>query len=171
MQTYELIRSGRRTVALEITPDGRVLVRAPRRMPQTEIDTFVQRHTSWLETHLARQKVRAAAHPEPDAAWRAALIERAKAVLPARVAHYGTIMGLTPAGVRITDARRRFGSCSGKNRLCFSWRLMLYPPEAVDYVVVHELAHILHKNHGPAFYACIAAVLPDYKARIRLLRD
>ena len=171
MQTYELIRSGRRTVALEITPDGRVLVRAPHRMPRMEIDTFVQRHTSWLETHLARQKARAAAHPEPDAARRAALIERAKAVLPARVAHYGAIMGLTPAGVRITDARRRFGSCSGKNRLCFSWRLMLYPPEAVDYVVVHELAHILHKNHGPAFYACIAAVLPDYKARIRLLRD
>ena len=171
MQAYELIRSGRRTVALEITPDGRVLVRAPHRMPRMEIDTFVQRHTSWLETHLARQKVRAAAHPEPDADRRAALIEQAKAVLPARVAHYGAIMGLTPAGVRITDARRRFGSCSGQNRLCFSWRLMLYPPEAVDYVVVHELAHILHKNHGPAFYACIAAVLPDYKARIRLLRD
>ena len=80
-------------------------------------------------------------------------------------------MGLTPTGVRITGARRRFGSCSAKNSLCFSWRLMLYPQAAVDYVVVHELAHIAHKNHGPAFYACIAAVLPDYKARIRLLKD
>lgn len=57
-----------------------------------------------------------------------------------------------------------------KNGLCFSWRLMQYPPEAVDYVVVHELAHIVHKNHGNAFYALIGSVLPDYPARRALLR-
>ena len=79
-------------------------------------------------------------------------------------------MGLTPAGISITGAEKRFGSCSGKNRLCFSWRLMLYPPEAVDYVVVHELAHIRHKNHGRDFYALVASILPDYRQREALLR-
>ena len=80
-------------------------------------------------------------------------------------------MGLTPAGVRITGAQKRFGSCSGQNRLCFSWRLMLYPPEAIDYVVVHELAHIHHHNHGPAFYALVEQYMPDYRQRQALLRQ
>lgn len=79
-------------------------------------------------------------------------------------------MGLTPAGIKITSAEKRFGSCSAKDSLCFSYRLMLYPPDAVDYVVVHELAHIRHKNHGKQFYALIAQVMPDYKERERLLK-
>ena len=91
-------------------------------------------------------------------------------LLPGRVAHYSRIMGLTPTGITVTGAEKRFGSCSGKNRLCFSWRVMLYPPEAIDYVVVHELAHIKHKNHGREFYALVASVLPDYRHRENILQ-
>lgn len=90
--------------------------------------------------------------------------------IPPKVRHYSTIMGLRPTGIRITSARTRFGSCSGKNSLCFSWRLMGYPEEAVDYVVVHELAHIVHKNHGPDFWALVGQYMPDYKRRRALLR-
>ena len=79
-------------------------------------------------------------------------------------------MELKPAGIKITSAQKRFGSCSGKNSICYSWRLMLYPPEAIDYVVVHELAHIVHKNHSAKFYALVAKYLPDYKERENLLR-
>ena len=79
-------------------------------------------------------------------------------------------MGLEPTGVKITSAKKRFGSCSAKNSICYSWRLMLYSKEAIDYVVVHELAHIAHKNHGPQFYALIEKYLPDYKEREKLLR-
>ena len=80
-------------------------------------------------------------------------------------------MGVQPAGIAITGARKRFGSCSGKNRICFSWRLMAYPEAAIDYVVVHELAHIRHKNHGPDFYAFVQEILPDWRERRALLRD
>ena len=80
-------------------------------------------------------------------------------------------MGLVPAGIKITSARTRFGSCSGKNSICFSWRLMLYPPEAIDYVIVHELAHIRHHDHSLAFYALIEQYLPDWKARMKLLKE
>ena len=90
--------------------------------------------------------------------------------IPPKVRHYAAIMGLRPTGIRITSARTRFGSCSGKNSLCFSWRLMEYPEEAVDYVVVHELAHIVHKNHGPDFWALVGQHMPDYKRRRALLR-
>ena len=92
------------------------------------------------------------------------------ALAGAVVAHYAARMGVCPCGITVTGARTRFGSCSPKNRLCFSWRLMQYPDAAIDYVVVHELAHIVHKNHGAAFYAAIASVLPNYQDRIRLLK-
>lgn len=170
MPDYELIRSNRRTLALEVR-DGTVRVRAPQRLPRAQIDAFVQGHAAWIEKSLARQRARRDAHPEPDETQRSEHIRRAKEILPERVAYYANAMGLHPAGVTITGARTRFGSCSAKGRLCFSWRLMQYPPEAVDYVVVHELAHLVHRNHGPEFYALIERYLPDYKARRKLLRE
>lgn len=168
---YQLIRSARRTVALEVTREGQVIVRAPQRMPQSQIDAFFEAHQDWLRTHLARQQARLEAHPEPDAARQKFLIDQAAEVLPKKVAYYGEIMGLRPTGITITGARTRFGSCSPKNRLCFSWRLMEYPEDAIDYVVVHELAHLVHRNHGPEFHALVASVLPDHVRRRALLRE
>ena len=134
METYELIRSGRKTLALEITRDCRVVVRAP---TQAEIG---------------------------------ALKEKARQVLPPKIAYYSEKMGLFPTGVRITSARTRYGSCSGKNSLCFSCFLMNCPDAAMDLVVVHELCHIQVKNHGPDFYALLEQVLPDWRERKKLLR-
>jgi len=166
MTPYLLKRSRRRTVSLEITPEGAVLVRAPLQMPRTDIDRFVASHEQWIETHMARRRPVCQPTEEEIARLRA----EARARLPERVAYWSEHMGVTPAGLKITSARTRFGSCSGKNSLCFSLFLMRYPPEAIDYVVVHELAHILHKDHSPRFYACVARYLPDYKERIRLLK-
>ena len=73
--------------------------------------------------------------------------------------------------MKITSARKRFGSCGPENGLCFAWRLMRYPAAAIDYVVVHELAHIVHKDHSRAFYGLIAQVLPDYRERAALLKN
>lgn len=168
--TYEIVRSRRRTVALEVTREGRVLVRAPLRMPQGEIKRFVASHAAWLEKAQAKVAARQAAHPPLTEQETAALRQRAKELLPDRVAHYAAIMGVTPKSVKITSARTRFGSCSGKNGICFSLYLMQYPEEAIDYVVVHELAHIRHHDHSPAFYAEVAKVLPDYKERMKLLK-
>ena len=168
--TYEIVRSRRRTVALEVTREGRVLVRAPLRMPQGEIERFVASHAAWLEKAQAKVAARQAAHPPLTEQETAALRQRAKELLPGRVAHYAAIMGVTPTSVKITSARTRFGSCSGKNGICFSLYLMQYPEEAIDYVVVHELAHIRHHDHSPAFYAEVAKVLPDYKERMKLLK-
>ena len=110
MQPYELIRSGRRTLALELR-GGRVIVRAPYRTSQAAIDRFVAVHADWIARGLAKQEARAAAHPEPTDAERAAYIRQAKAYLPQRVAYYSERMGLYPTQVRITGARTRFGIC------------------------------------------------------------
>lgn len=113
----------------------------------------------------------------PGGGWNAALpaavrLYRALAreELGARLAHWSGVTGAVPAGWSISAAAKRWGSCSGKNRLCFSWRLVLAPPEAVDYVIVHELAHISHHNHSRAFWDEVARWLPDYKKREALLR-
>lgn len=168
--TYRLIRSRRRTVALEITREGEVVVRAPLRMPQRDIDAFVSSKQRWLAEHLARQKAYRQAHPALTDQEKEALRRRAKAYLPQRVEYYAALMGVTPTAVHITSARTRFGSCSGKNSISFSLYLMQYPAEAIDYVVVHELAHIRHHDHSPAFYAEVAKIMPDYRQRQALLR-
>lgn len=168
--SYRLIRSNRKTLSLEVTQDLEVLVRAPMYTSDATVKTFFHKHTAWLQKHYAQMETRRMAHPEPSPAQVEALQKAAKAHLPERVEHYARLMDLAPTGISITNAKTRFGSCSAKNRLCFSWRLMAYPPAAVDYVVVHELAHIVHKNHGPDFYALIATILPDWKSRRQLLR-
>ena len=171
MESYELIRSHRRTLALEITRDCRVLVRAPLRLSQAKIDAFVESHAAWIETHLEQQRQRMASTPPPPTqADIAALKAKARAVLPEKVAYWSEKMGIRPTGLKITTARKRYGSCSGKNSLCFSCFLMDCPEEAIDLVVVHELCHIREKNHGPRFYALLGQYLPDYKERKKLLR-
>jgi len=170
MVSYELIRSRRKTLALEITPDCRVLVRAPLHLAQNRIDAFVERHTDWIERHLEQQRQKTARMPPPTEAEIEALKAKARAILPEKVAFWSQKMGLTPTGLKITTARKRFGSCSGKNSLCFSCFLMRYPEEAVDLVVVHELCHIKVKNHSRDFYALLEQVLPDHKERKKLLK-
>ena len=168
---YQLIRSRRKTLALEITREAKLVVRAPLRCPQRTIDRFLQEKEGWIVTHLAQMQARRQAHPEPTAEQEAALRQQAKEVLPPLVARWAEVMGVEPTGITVTGARSRFGSCSAQNRLCFSFRLMDYPMEAVEYVVVHELAHIRHKNHSAAFYAEVEAYLPDWRERRELLRN
>ena len=170
MEPYELIRSRRKTLALEITGDCRVVVRAPMRMSEKRIQAFVERHEDWIIQHLERQRQKAAAPPPPPTAEEIeAMKARARAELPPKVAFWSDKMGLIPTGFKVTTAKKRYGSCSGKNSLCFSCFLMNCPEEAVELVVVHELCHIREKNHGPGFYALLERYLPDWRERKKLL--
>jgi len=169
--TYTLIRSRRRTLAIEITRDCRVLVRAPMRTSAAAIEAFAAKHAAWVARHLERQRQRAAAPPPPTAEEISALKAAARTVLPEKVAYWSQKTGLIPTGIKITSAQKRYGSCSGKNSLCFSCFLMRCPEDAIDLVVVHELCHIQEKNHGPRFYALLARYLPDYQERKKLLKQ
>lgn len=171
MIEYRLVRANRRTLGLEVTRELEVVVRAPLRLPQREIDRFVEQHRGWIQKKLAVQQRRRenplyeAVSPEREQELR----RRAKEYLLGRVAHYAALMGVTPTGFKVTSAKQRLGSCSGKNSLCFSWRVMLYPPQAIDYVVVHELAHIRHHNHSRDFWGFVERTMPDYRDRQSLL--
>lgn len=172
METYKLIRSDRRTLSMELSPEGELILRAPRRMPLSHIENFIASHGDWIVRH--REKIRRRAefdetHFSSEEQIQS-LIARAKEILPEKTEYWAKVMGVTPAGVRINRAQKRFGSCSAENRIAYSYRLMAYPEEAIDYVVVHELSHIRHKNHSPEFYAFLARFLPDYRRREAILK-
>ena len=170
MEDYTLIRSKRKSIGIRVCSDGSVQVRAPLHLSGKSIDDVVEKHSGWIAEQRERLRARAESFPEPSEAERLELIHRARELIPPLVEKYAAIMAVQPAAITITSARTRFGSCSGNNRLSFSWRLMRYPVETVEAVVVHELCHIVHKNHRKEFYVLLRSVLPDYDERTEILK-
>ncbi len=171
MTEIKIIRSKRKTLSLEVKENGEVILRAPFWCCEKTINAFISEKNDWLKSAVERQKKISENEIQLDDKRIAELKKSAKILLPERVRYYSRIMGVEPTGIKITSAQKRFGSCSTKNSICFSYILMLYPQEAIDYVVVHELAHIRFHNHGKEFYNFIESVLPDYKRREKLLKD
>lgn len=165
----EYIRSDRGTMALEVTRDLRVVVRMSHCHSMAQAEQFVDAHMDWIRKNLQMQAFHTAKYEIGDDE-REQLRRRAKEYIPARVAYFSRLTGLIPTGLRITSAKGRHGSCTAKNSLNFSLYLMQYSEGAVDYVVLHELCHIRHKNHGKDFYNLIARYMPDYKKYVKELR-
>lgn len=165
-----LIRSARRTLAVEISRDAEVLIRAPLRCPMDRIRSLLDAREGWIREHLAVQRERMARRPpDPTPEELRALKERARERILPRVAYWSAVTGLVPSGIRIGSARTRWGSCGPTDRITFSCFLARCPDEAVDLVVVHELCHLRHRDHGPAFYALLSRWIPDHRERRRLL--
>jgi predicted metal-dependent hydrolase len=110
-------------------------------------------------------------HRELDAILEAWLRVRARAAIEREIERHAFAMAVTPAAVTVRDTRSRWGSCSKARRLSFSWRLVLAPPEALETVVVHELAHLRVFGHGPRFWDLVASRQPDHRHWRRWLRD
>ena len=171
MISYEIIRSRRRTLALQVTREGRVVVRAPLRYPAGRIETFVRQHEDWLQRKLTEQKEHKSALPLPAPEEEYAYREQARRVLTEKTAYFAKLMGVTYGRISIRGQKTRWGSCSAKGNLNYTWTLMLCPEEVQDYVVVHELAHRREMNHSKAFYRIVEEILPDYRERMRWLKD
>ena len=168
---YELIRSDRKTVGLQIR-DGRLIVRAPRRMSRQAVEAILAEKRSWIENHLrkAREQLMNEA-PKLSSSELYSLAQKALDVIPERVKHYAALVGVDYGRVTIRAQKTRWGSCSTKGNLNFNCLLMLAPPETLDAVVVHELCHRKVMDHSPAFYAEVLRVMPDYYERDRWLKE
>ena len=166
---YKIVYSDRRTISICVK-DLTVTVRAPRGTSEKRIKELVSNNEMWIEKQLEKQRI----PKKKDALLtdeEIVLIKKnAKLILKYKTEYYARIMGINYGRITITSAKARFGSCSSKGDISYSWRLMLYPEEAIDYVVVHELAHRKEMNHSSAFYKIIEKVFPDYKVRRAMLK-
>jgi predicted metal-dependent hydrolase len=205
-------------MTLQITRDGKVVIRTPLRTPDNEIDRFFHSRQTWIAKKLNGQEMRKVIGGEPrkfvageeffylgdpypleiaesNGARKALILshgtfqltgnkasqtkelfvkwyrKRAKEVFEERVHFWSSRFGLTPTGITITSAWQRYGSCSSKNRLSFSWRLLMAPYPVIDYIIVHELAHIKEKNHSRNFWQYLEGLMPDYETQKRWLRE
>ncbi len=161
---YQIIRSNRKTLSIQIKPEG-VIVRTPLRATDAQIERFVQEHGGWIEKHLkkmeAQQEKLADVEPLSTEEIRE-LANQALKVIPERVKYYAPEIGVTYGRITIRNQRSKWGSCSAKGNLNFNCLLMLTPPEVIDSVVVHELCHRKEMNHSDRFYAEVLRVFPDY---------
>ncbi len=172
MYKVELIRSGRKTIALQIKGDGRVIVRAPQRMPQAGIQRFVDAKADWIEKHLsAMRKRQAQTEPPLTDAELKGLADAALQDIPQRAAKYAAMMGASYGRITIRAQKTRWGSCSARGNLSFNCLLMLCPEEIRDYVVVHELCHRRELNHSVRFWREVEKVMPNYAVRRKWLKD
>ena len=165
---YTLIRSKRKSVSIQVDENCNITVRAPLRISQKEIDKILLEKKSWLEKTIISQREKKKLKKEYSDEDIKLLQKKAKEVIPQKVEYYAQIMRVTPTSVKINSAKKRFGSCSGTNSLNFSLYLMDKDEKFIDYVVVHELAHIRHHNHSKDFYSFIEQFMPDYKERMKL---
>jgi predicted metal-dependent hydrolase len=201
-------------MAVYITKDAKIEVRAPLRLSEQKIAAFIKEKDTWIRTHLSKVSSQLALQEEKKNApvdkllyfgkklavtyiqdGRTLSFDSEKFILPdlpfeelkpsvidlykkllhpviiTRVQYFAALMNVSPSAVKINSAMKRWGSCSGKNALNFSWMLATVDMECLDYVVVHELAHISEHNHSARFWAIVAKTLPTYKSAEKKLKE
>ena len=178
MIEYELIRSNRKTLTIQVKPDGSVIVRAPVRLAKYRIAKFVKDHETWIFAQQEKlEKYHENMHVITDEERQEGILQ-AKKIFPERTAYFAERMGVTYNRITIREQKTRWGSCSSAGNLNFNWKLVLRlnwklimaPPGILDYVVVHELCHLKEMNHSPRFWAVVEKELPDYRERREKLK-
>ena len=153
-------------------PDGHAELSVPLREPTSSVQAIVRDRRDWIECHAAvvRESVSARAEsaaPEEVARWRA----QVQVQVPALIAKWEPVLGVKAGKLAYRNMKTRWGSCQpATGRICINVRLALYPSECLEYVVVHELCHLLVSGHGPSFYALLDQHLPNWRAARKKLR-
>ena len=183
----KIIRSNRKTLAIQINPDLSVTVRASIYASQREIGRIIKEKEGWIQKHIEKireqEAKRKEMYGEKGEYGKSAereylsneeihkLAEKALEYIPKRVSYFAKQIGVTYGKITIRNQKTRWGSCSSKGNLNFNCLLMLTPPEVIDYVVVHELCHRKEMNHSGAFWAEIEKVIPSYKEQVKWLKE
>lgn len=139
----ELVRSSRKTMAIQVKAEGKVIFRVPYRVPEAEVLRFAAQHRDWIGRQYRKAMEQTAAQPVYSAEEIRLYKEILHPVLQHRAAYYAGLLGVTYGRIAIRDQKTRWGSCSAAGNLNFNWRLAVIPEELRDYVIVHELAHRL----------------------------
>lgn len=210
----KMIRSRRRTVGLEITPEGELVVRAPEKLTKRELGLILNKHRRWINRKLAlvnerKQLISRLYRPgekflylgqeyplklmpgiqnglsfDGRCFWITKnglgqardLFEKiyrkmARVYLSRRLELLSSRSGFEYKKFRLSSARRRWGSCSTKGTISLNWRLLMAPPEIIDYVIYHELIHLRERNHSQAFWNLLSKYVPDYRVKKKWLKE
>lgn len=171
---YELIRSKRKTISIQVKSDGSVVVRSPMKTPKKYIDEFVIEKSDWIEKYVENARVRRENRPTEELLTTEEidrLKRRARVELRDLVWKYAPIVGVGYNRISIRAQKSRWGSCSKDGNLNFNCLLMMAPYEVQRYVVVHELCHRLEMNHSDRFWAEVERVIPGYRDDRKWLKE
>lgn len=136
------------------------------------IEKILNQKRDWILAAQERMRRRLAEAPTPiPAKFLKDYKKQALQIISSRVRYYAESLMLTPSAIKVNSARRRWGSCSRRGSLNFSYRLMFAPLPVIDYVVVHELVHMRQLNHSRAFWNSVAEVLPNFRKHHRWLKE
>ena len=164
--------SKRKTIGIHITGEQTIQVKAPYFTSEKMIEKILLEKKSWLESTLKKLENQKEYYiREFSDMEQKKYREKAREILTKKAESYGKYMGVTFGRIAIKDQKSCWGSRSRKGKLNFNWRLILMPEEIMDYVVVHELAHLKELNHSQAFWKIVEKVIPDYKARRKWLKE
>ena len=171
-----VIRSNRKTVAIQVNSNLSVTVRAPRSVSEKDIEEILKKKEAWISKHIekikkTKERLEAESTEKLTREKVIALAEEALKIIPARVEYFAKVIGVTYGKITVRNQKTRWGSCSSKGNLNFNCLLMLAPPEVLDYVVVHELCHRKQMNHSKAFWLEVEKVLPNYKEVRKWLKE
>ena len=164
----KIIRSNRKTAAIQVNSDLSITVRAPHFASEKDIEEILMKKEAWISKHIEEIKTRKKRF-ESESTDKFTpekiklLADKALEVIPMRVEYFANIMGVTYGNITIRNQKTRWGSCSSEKNLNFNWKLILAPPEVLDYVVVHELCHLKEMNHSKAFWDEVGKVMPEYE--------
>ncbi len=173
----KIIRSDRKTAAIQIKPDLTVIIRVPQKMRDSEIEKFIISNSAWIEKHLEIMKLRQADENKKDSPTKLTDNELKKLATDAaeyiapKAEVYAKLIGVEYKKITIRNQKTVWGSCSAKKNLNFNCLLMLCPEEVRDYVIIHELCHLAQMNHSAKFWKLVSEFCPEYKAHRAWLKD
>lgn len=169
-----IIKSRRKTISIRINPDCTIEVRCPLYMTKRQVTDFIESRSDWLDKHLAKMREEKESLDKLPLFTQEEiheLADKALAQIPPKVKHFADLVGVDYGRITIRNQKSRWGSCSSQGNLNFNCLLMAMPDEVIDYVVVHELCHRKEMNHSAKFWAEVESVLPDYKERLKWLKE
>lgn len=171
-----VIRSNRKTVAIQVNADLTVTVRVPRYTSRKDIERIIREKEPWIQRHIEQIKTKQEVYEAMETSYLTdeeirELADKARKYIPERVAYFAGRMGVSYGRITIRNQKTRWGSCSSKGNLNFNCLLMLTPAKIIDYVVVHELCHRKEMNHSKAFWSEVEKVIPDYRESVRWLKE
>lgn len=152
---YEIIYSNIKNVYIQIK-EGKVIIKAPKRIPKKELNRIIEQKTDWIQKSLEKEKEKIERRP-------LYIQEQFKRIVKKNVNELIKITGLKPNKIRIRNIKYAWGSCSCNKNITINYKLISYSENAIRYVILHELCHLRYMNHSKEFWNLVQRYMPEYK--------